>query len=170
MSITRQVRESLWDYLKSIFPTVPDDNIIYGSVAGTEPTNTYMVFDIRDRDQIGREYMPTFVHETGVETGIFETEIKADYEATFNVKFIGKDADIYSETFNDSFNHPSNQETLARSNIAFMRKAIVRRIPQKRAAQWIDSYSVDVKIAYSVVTTTTVDVIENVTIVPTVNE
>ena len=157
MSIYTDLRDKLYDSLAVIFPTT---QIVQAYTNGPEVPTEYVVFDVVQVDQIGREYISTLVNAG-------EQQIVSQYETRVLFEFVGKQnedfvaADMANEFYFQIDSTPIQEEFL-KNSLSYMRKGSVRRVPKKRETDWYMCFQIDVFFAYQVEARQSVDTIETV--------
>ena len=151
------VRKVAVKCLEQLFPTPTQQNsgVIFSHSNGTEPNNPYVTVNILNVEQQGHGSMSSLTNADE------ELSVNVSYEVMVQYSFFGSTAGDMAMHFNQRINNnPVVLEEIARNKLGFMRKSQLRRNPQKRDTQWIDSYNMDVTYSYIANTQQIVDVIE----------
>lgn len=157
MNIYTDLRDKVYDSLADVFPTT---EIVQAYTNGPEVPTEYVLFDVIQVDQIGREYISTLVNAG-------QQQIVSQYEARVLFEFVGKQnedfvaADMANEFYFQIDSTPV-QETFLKNALSYMRKGSVRRVPKKRETDWYMCFQIDVFFAYQVEARQSVDIIETV--------
>ena len=158
MSIYTDLRDKLYDSLALVFPTT---QIVQAYTNGPEVPTEYIVFDVIQVDQIGREYISTLTNSIG------EQQIVSQFETRVLFEFVGKQDDDFvaadmANEFYFQIDSTPVQEAFLKNALSFMRKGSVRRVPKKRETDWYMCFQIDVFFAYQVEARQSVDIIETV--------
>lgn len=151
------VRKVAVKCLEEFFPTSTQQNsgVIFSHSNGTEPNKPYVTVNILNVEQQGHGSASSLTNPDK------ELSVNASYEVMVQYSFFGSTAGDMAMHFNQRINNnPVVLEEAARNKLGFMRKSQLRRNPQKRDTQWIDSYNMDVTYSYIANTQQIVDVIE----------
>lgn len=159
MAIYNDVRLAIKKIAEKATSAYPTFKFISSHGNGSEPAESYGVYNILSIEQQGHSTTSTLTRED-------ET---LDYSGAFEVmvqfSFLGSQAGEIVHVFTQRINSsPWVLEEQNRNKLGFMRKSSVRRAPQKRDTQWIEAFNVDVTFLYIVNTNELVDVIESVVI------
>jgi hypothetical protein len=163
MSIYSDLRDKLYDSLEAILPTT---QIVQAYTNGPEPVSEYVVFDVTQVDQIGREYISTLTDFSG------DQQIVSQYETKVLIEFVGKQNDgfIAADMINEFYfkiDTTPVQEEFLKNNLSYMKKGSIRRVPKKRETDWYMCFQVDVFFAYQVEARQSVDTIDTVELTST---
>ena len=151
------VRKVAVKCLEEFFPTPAqqDSGVIFSHSNGTEPNKPYVTVNILNVEQQGHGSTSSLTNTDE------ELSVNVSYEVMVQYSFFGSTAGDMAMHFNQRINNsPVVLEEAARNKLGFMRKSQLRRNPQKRDTQWIDSYNMDVTYSYIANTQQIVDVIE----------
>ena len=132
--------------------------IIFSHQPGSEPATSYIVINVLAIDQIGGSSISALLNKNN------KTDVRVVYEALVQFSFYGPASGKISNDFYHLLNSPSALEAMSKENIALMRKTRLRRNPQRRETQWIDSFNFDTTFNYIVNTPVTAVPIEHVVI------
>ena len=136
--------------------------VIYSHSNGTEPAGSYVVVNILSVDQQGQHTSSGLLEVSITE---YEQTIKAAYEVTCQLSFVGSQSGEMAYSFYQRINNnPLVFEELARNKLGVMRKSQVRRAPQKRDTTWVEYHNLDVTFSYHIVTKQVVDIVEGITV------
>jgi hypothetical protein len=81
------------------------------------------------------------------------------------ISFFGTDAGDASHLFTNAVNNnPLVLEAMQQNNLGLMRKSTLRRNPQKRDSQWVDSFNIDLTFSYIINTSQIVGIVEGLSI------
>jgi hypothetical protein len=157
MTVYTDLRDKLYDSLAAIFPTT---QIVQAYTNGPEVQTEYIVFDVVQVDQIGREYISTLVNAG-------QQQVVSQYETRVVFEFVGKQNDDFvaadmANEFYFQIDTTPVQETFLKNSLSYMRKGSVRRVPKKRETDWYMCFQIDVFFAYQVEARQSVDTIETV--------
>ena len=140
----------------SEYPTTP---VIFSNLNGAEPAESYVVINILDILQIGRN-----VTSSKLDTQLRQAT-QVSYEISVQFSFIGSLSGDMSHSFNQRINNNYLVfEDLRKNKLGIMRKSNVRRAPQKRDTKWVEYHNQDVTFSYIAVTQDVVDLIEAVVV------
>ena len=138
----------------SEFPTMP---VIFSHQNGSEPSETYLVINILNFEQIGRHSTPQLTDAQEY------LDIRVLYECMVQFSFVGSLSGDASHSFAQRINSiPAVLEENSRQKLGFLRKTPIRRAPQKRETQWIEGFNLDCTYNYIINTREKVDVVEHV--------
>ena len=162
MSVYSDLRDNVYTCLSSILPS---NQVIQSYGNGPEPVSPYVVFDIQNIDQIGREYISTFADVNGTQ------QIVSNFTPKVKIEVVGKQdgesnfaAASLAEELYFKLNYTSVQEMFQRNHLSYQRKSSLRVVPKKRETDWYMCYQIDVFFGYQVVTRQDIDIIESVEI------
>tara|TARA_Y100000114_G_C11764120_1_gene332388 strand:- start:64138 stop:64671 length:534 start_codon:yes stop_codon:yes gene_type:complete len=126
---------------------------------GSEPVTSYASINILDMQQMGHHSTPALTNQ------LKQLDIRVAYEVMVQISFFGTDAGDASHLFTNAVNNnPLVLEAMQQNNLGLMRKSTLRRNPQKRDSQWVDSFNIDLTFSYIINTAQLVDVVEAVII------
>lgn len=131
----------------------------YGN--GLEPQGTYCVLDILEVDQQGRANKGTFLKSRDEEV----LETMSHYRGHLQVSVIGKKASsVASAIHHHISNNQIGYDILAKNGVGLLSKSGMRKIPQQRETQWVDSFNMDLNVSFAVYTVQSYDWVEFITI------
>lgn len=155
--IYTQLRESVYDSLELIFPTI---QIVQAYTNNPEQVTPYITFDIMSVKQDGQEYISSFADDDGTQ------QIVSQNTTRVTLEFVSKGNDFTAPDLANDFyfqvDYTSTQEIFLRNNLSYMRKSSVRKIPKKRETDWYVCYQIDLYFGYQVEARQDVDVIDSV--------
>lgn len=157
MNIYQDLEDSLYNVVSELFP---DWNILFAFTNAPEPTNPYLVIDVKKLNPCGREYSSTpTVGESGRK--LIQTTIQ-DHEATVRFEFVGKYDDQTSVAEMASqlqlgLRTPKGYELQAVNRLSLYKLTTLRRLPLPRDTDMYMIYQLDAVFAYSAQFTTEQD-------------
>jgi hypothetical protein len=159
MAVYSEVRTAIKriaEQANNAYPTMP---IIFSHTNGTEPSETYLVINILDIQQIGHHSTP------GLTDPSLVLDARVSYEVMVQYSFQGSLAGDAVHDFTQKINNnPLMFEQLQKYKLGFMRKTQVRRAPQKRDTKWVENFNLDVTYSYVINSRQDVDTVEVVII------
>lgn len=147
--------DKLWDVAVASniqYPTMP---IIFSHQKEGEVGESYMTLGVLDIRQQGGNSTSTILNTLG------NLDVRVVYEVRVQFSFYGSLSGDAVHSFNERVNNnPVTLQQISGSKLAVVRKTAIRRLPQKRDTQWIDSFSFDVTFNYITNTPQQVDPVE----------
>jgi len=160
MSIYSDVRVGIRKGIIAALSEYPDTPVIFSHGNGGEPAENYVVINILNIEQQGRQSnstMTSLVDNQEVQT------ITVSYQVYVQFSFIGSLSGEMSQSFNQRLgSNPIIEQEFRRNKLGFLRKSQVRRAPQKRDTKWVEYHNLDAYFSYSAITQQVVDTIETV--------
>lgn len=163
MNIYQDLEDSLYNIVSDLHP---DWNILFAFTNAPEPSNPYLVIDVKKLNPCGREYGSTpTLGEDGVK--LVQTTIQ-DYETTVRFEFVGKYDDQTSvaemaSQLQFELRTPKGYELQALNRLSLFNLTTLRRLPLPRDTDMYMIYQLDAVFAYSTVSTTEQDYAEAIT-------
>lgn len=135
----------------------PDMMLNFSHANGNEPVTSYASINILEMVQQGRAATPALTNLSS------KLDIRTAYEVMVQFSFFGTLAgDASNSFFNRINNNPQVFEAMSVNNLGCMRKSNLRRNPQKRDTQWVDSFNFDITFNYIINTDQLVDYVDKV--------
>jgi len=161
MKLVEVIKDSIYDSLEAIFRELdyPEAKIVFANENGLEPTKTYCIVNILDRQRQGRTSYSTYLSR---DAESWDTEF---FTLCLRLSFNGKEADSLSWDFDDGL--PAIKpfmEEFQKRKLGFLRKSKLRRIPQPRETQWVDAWNLDVDFSFAIQSRHVMDWVEFITI------
>lgn len=157
--VRKATRDSVISLLPEFFPTTVEQNqgIVFSHTGGAEPSIPYLVINILNIEQQGHHSTSSSLNPDN------QLVVSALYEATVQYSFLGNSGGDMAHSFSHRIsNSPLAFQAQQRSNLAFLSKSQIRRNPQKRDTDWVESFNIDVTYNYIVNEVQTIDFVEGV--------
>lgn len=155
MSTYTALTDKLYDIsvvANALYPTMP---IIFSHQKEEEVGESYMSIGVLDIRQIGHGSTPSLLNLEG------NLDIRVVYESRVQFSFYGSlSGDAVHSFYERINNNPLTSEIMSKEKVSVMRKSLVRRLPQKRDTQWVESFNFDVTFNYITNTTQQIDPVE----------
>ncbi|WVS24490.1 hypothetical protein PSPHG_CDS_0009 [Pseudomonas phage Psxphi15] len=157
MNIYQDLEDSLYNIVSELHP---DWNILFAFTNAAEPTNPYLVIDVKKLNPCGREYNSTpTIGENG--TKLIQTTIQ-DHEATVRFEFVGKYDDQTSvaemaSQLQVELRSATGYELQAVNRLSLFNLTTLRRLPLPRDTDMYMIYQLDAVFAYTAQFTTEQD-------------
>lgn len=137
----------------------PNMLLNFSHQGGSEPVTSYASINILDMQQMGHHSTPALTNQ------LEQLDIRVAYEVMVQISFFGTDAGDASHLFTNAVNNnPLVLEAMQQNNLGLMRKSTLRRNPQKRDSQWVDSFNIDLTFNYIINTSQIVGIVEGLSI------
>jgi hypothetical protein len=135
----------------------PDMLLNFSHQNGNEPVTSYVSINTLEMVQQGRAATPALTNLSS------KLDIRTAYEVVVQFSFFGTLAgDAAHSFFNRINNNPQVFEAMGVNNLGYMRKTNLRRNPQKRDTQWVDSFNFDLTFNYIINTDQLVETVDTV--------
>lgn len=157
MNIYQDLEDSLYNIVSELHP---DWNILFAFTNAPEPTNPYLVIDVKKLNPCGREYNSTpTIGEDG--TKLIQTTVQ-DHEASVRFEFVGKYDDQTSvaemaSQLQIELRSAQGYELQATNRLALYNLTTLRRLPLPRDTDMYMIYQLDAVFAYAAQFTTEQD-------------
>ena len=111
---------------------------------GLEPESTYLSFDIPSLKEIGRSETTSYLLEDR------KTYTKKSYQAFLQISSIGKGSGGLMSTISSRVPESDKLRAIFRKwGFSILNKTELRRNPQKRESEWVDTYNIGLNITFS---------------------
>lgn len=154
MNIYQDLEDSLYNIVSGLHP---EWTILFAFTNAAEPTNPYLIIDVKKLNPCGREYNSTpTIGEDG--TKLIQTTIQ-DHEASVRFEFVGKYDDQISvanmaQQLQVELRSTTGYELQAVNRLALYNLTTLRRLPLPRDTDMYMIYQLDAVFAYAAQFTT----------------
>lgn len=157
MNIYQDLEDSLYNIVSELHP---DWNILFAYTNAPEPSNPYLVIDVKKLNPCGREYNSTpTIGEDG--TKLIQTTLQ-DHETTVRFEFVGKYDDQSSvsemaQMLQIELRSAKGYELQAINRLSLYNLTTLRRLPLPRDTDMYMIYQLDAVFGYCAQVTTEQD-------------
>lgn len=117
---------------------------VESSSKGLEPESTYVLFDIPDLQQVGRGEKSSYL------MGDRKSYVKKGYKAFTQITAVGDDSRGIISSIHSRIPESSKmREIFHKWGFSILNKTSVRRNPQKREGEWVDTYNLGINLTFS---------------------
>lgn len=160
------IEDNLYLSIRSILDILgyPEVLVVHSNVNSLEPSKTYCVIDILDTSQSGRTNEASYI-ASETPDGVDMLESMTHYILLTQISFIGTNAGDVSHDFRHNIsNNRVCFEEIQKKSFGLLSKSNLRRNPQKRETQWVNSFNMDMSLSFAIRTRQSYDWVEYITI------
>lgn len=157
-SIYRKLEDGLRDVSLVANKNFPSTPLIFSHQNGSEPSQTFISINILRVEQQGRSSIAGRMNSNGT------LDVRVVYEALVQFSFLGNDAGEIAHDFIHYCNSPETLIAMSGHNMALLRKTSLRRNPQRRDTQWVESFNFDATFSYIVNTPEIITPVEHIVV------
>ena len=152
------LEDSLYDSFKDVLTSIgyPEMEVVFSHQNGLEPTKSYCVITILERQRYGRVQESTYLAADSSE--MWYTNF---YKLYFQVSFIGDRSPDVAFDFDDAVGSSRVCiEAFQKRNLGYIDKSTLRRMPQPRESKWVESWNVDLNYSFALQSRQVMDWVE----------